>query len=569
MQADTSAISKAAAWIKERRMALLVAGLAIAMLAPGMFYGLPFGKAITGGLRVLDGDTPYRDFWSMYAPGMFYLQALLFAVFGKTVIPQAIAVILIRAVSGVLFYAIARQLDLARIPAFALAMVIVGMQWQMGPELTSYPPALMLGLLALERITRYVSGASARQPLIQAGLALGVAAWFKHDVAAYFAFGSAAGLIIPFFALSHLPAHWMSPVRAIAILALSAIAAFAPMFLWIAAHAGADAWDNLFIFPLSDFVTLRDEPSPPLIPDFGALWSWLSAPFDLVVARNAAVQFSAWILFYAPVLVFLLGAADLVQRRKNLTPAHFSVGVILLASMPGFWNAANVQMNTHLLSLSVIAFLLGALCWSKAGSGRRGLRALLAIAAVIYASALAVEPGAQAFRMAIGLEKSRVLGAPSTGSIRVSEREYNTYRPILDFLETNTRPGEAIYAGLARHDASVMGNPRFYYLIDRPIVTRYMEMHPGITDALRIQQIMIEEMQASDLRCAIIWHFGWGDGILDEIKQIRMAKVDGLGSTLLDDWFQAEFETVLRRDEYTVVWRRDAETPVLPPTSDR
>ena len=90
-----------------------------------------------------------------------------------------------------------------------------------------------------------------------------------------------------------------------------------------------------------------------------------------------------------------------------------------------------------------------------------------------------------------------------------------------------------------------------------------MEMHPGITDSVQIQREMIDEMETSGLRCAIIWHFSWSASVLDERKRNRMSKLEGIGSTLLDEWFHAEFEPVLERGEYVVLWRRDAEPPNL------
>jgi hypothetical protein len=37
---------------------------------------------LVGSTRVLAGDVPYKDFWTMYGPGQFYLTAWLFTLFG-------------------------------------------------------------------------------------------------------------------------------------------------------------------------------------------------------------------------------------------------------------------------------------------------------------------------------------------------------------------------------------------------------------------------------------------------------------------------------------------------------
>src|ERR1700741_5207936 len=42
------------------------------------------GILLQGGQRILDGQVPYRDFFSFYTPGAFYLIAALFKVFGDS-----------------------------------------------------------------------------------------------------------------------------------------------------------------------------------------------------------------------------------------------------------------------------------------------------------------------------------------------------------------------------------------------------------------------------------------------------------------------------------------------------
>ena len=70
---------------RDRRTAAVVAAAVALVLLPGVFVDLPapLGKAVAGACRVLAGDVPYRDFWTMYAPGQFYAVAGLFAAFGR------------------------------------------------------------------------------------------------------------------------------------------------------------------------------------------------------------------------------------------------------------------------------------------------------------------------------------------------------------------------------------------------------------------------------------------------------------------------------------------------------
>ena len=83
----------------------LVALAAFALFSLDWRNGLYGGVAEVGAMRVLAGDLPYRDFWTLYAPGQFYLLAGLFAVFGLQwlVSPIAASVLLAGATAAVAF----------------------------------------------------------------------------------------------------------------------------------------------------------------------------------------------------------------------------------------------------------------------------------------------------------------------------------------------------------------------------------------------------------------------------------------------------------------------------------
>jgi hypothetical protein len=53
----------------DRRLAVLLVAAGLIVQLPALLWGVPNGKAINNALRILAGDVPYRDFWTMYAPG--------------------------------------------------------------------------------------------------------------------------------------------------------------------------------------------------------------------------------------------------------------------------------------------------------------------------------------------------------------------------------------------------------------------------------------------------------------------------------------------------------------------
>ena len=541
----------------EGRAALCVALLAFLLLAPGILYGLPSGKAVVGGQRVLAGELPYRDFWTMYAPGQFYLQALLQGVFGRGIVAQALACVAVYAAAAGLVFRVARRVGCTRGLAGGTALVFALMSWDTSPELDSYPPALLLMVVALERVSAYLAGAS-RRALLVAGLALGCAAWFKHDVAAYAALGSSAGITIAWYACGQRPASWLAPLQALRPLVLGCVVALAPVVLFVAATAPREAWQDLFVFPATTFREVRGERFPPLVPELEPLQSWLAAPGDLAAGRNALMGLRSWLLLRVPELAFLV--ALVLVWRKRLAPLVLGTALVLLAPMPLFWSAAHVQQNTHLKSLALSVLLLGALAWMHSG-GRQ--RVALGVLAGAYALGLAILPASQAWLMASAWPKSRTLGLPATGPVRVSAREHAFYSAIVGWVRAHTEPGEPLYCGLVRHDAPVIGNQRFHYLAERPPATRWTEMHPGITDSEEIQRATIQALEAGGVRCAVLWEFGRGRRAagLDSLRARHKDIDPSLGSDLLDRWLAERFAQALAADEYVVLWSRAAGPP--------
>ena len=86
--------------------------LSLALLAPGAWREINVydeGVAVYGAERVASGEVPYRDFWTIYAPGDLYLIAGLFKIFGPRLVVERHAWLLLEGILAVLVYALARR----------------------------------------------------------------------------------------------------------------------------------------------------------------------------------------------------------------------------------------------------------------------------------------------------------------------------------------------------------------------------------------------------------------------------------------------------------------------------
>ena len=108
-------------------------GIAIALFVLATAYSLLFrryglvaneGTILQGAQRILDGQVPYRDFFTLFTPGSYYFHALLFRIFGDSIIVARTA----EAVNGGLFaaltYLLARRVC-ARWSALLTAYIVV------------------------------------------------------------------------------------------------------------------------------------------------------------------------------------------------------------------------------------------------------------------------------------------------------------------------------------------------------------------------------------------------------------------------------------------------------------
>lgn len=530
-----------------------VAAVATLLLLPGVFWGLPTGKFVNGALVILDGGTPYRDFWTMYAPGSFYAVAGLFALFGREIVAQGIATVVVQGISAGLLFGMLRRLRIGVTVSLAMTAVFVGMLWRTAPELTTYPPALLFLLLAARRMLAHFDGGRPGATF-QAGLFCGLAACFKHDVGAYGAIAcGVATVLTPLAVGPRRPESWPATLTSLARLVAGSLLPLLPVAAVLARAAGASAGADLFVFPATVFAKVFGEKYPPLLPDFlGPLAAWMRHPASLELGRDALTQAGTWVTSRFPGAVLLAAVAVLLARRRRMDPADLGAALLFTALLPFFWQAAHVQRNTHLHSMAVFSMPLLGMAWRSASRARPALAA----AGLVWAAALWIPPAMDAFLAFRALPGSLPLDLPGTRGIRVGPGDWGVYHPIARWIRAHVPEDEPIYVGVQRHDAVVITNQRFYYLARRRGCSPYYELHPGLTDDPDVQREMIRAIETSGVRCAVLWRFGWPDARLDRIRDRRRESFPRLGATLLDEHLATAFEPVAEYGEYVLLWRK-------------
>ena len=145
--------------------------------------------------RVHRGDLPYRDFDTYYTPGVFYLYAATFELFGTSILTVRDLLAGVRLACALLLYGLTRRVappPFAVLPFLAIAAI------DATPVFPEPHPAwmgLLLTLATLEAITRHRASGRLRW-VAAAGAAAGLAFLFKQNVGAFAALAVGSYLVL-------------------------------------------------------------------------------------------------------------------------------------------------------------------------------------------------------------------------------------------------------------------------------------------------------------------------------------------------------------------------------------
>lgn len=515
-----------------------VAGASVVIVAAGWFaWRLDAGPlsvtgqglACEGAQRVLEGEVPYRDFWTLYAPGSFYLLAGLFGVFGSSMMVARIAGAVLMATAVFVVYGLARRLVpawMACVTAIVSAIVLRGMAAEYG----TYPTVLPCILAAWWCATQSFEKGSNRW-LFAAGACASAAMLFKHDVGAYAALSIGLTLLLRRLA-GGASGFW----KPLGVLLAGCCTLTLPVYLPLLMVAGRDMVNDLIVFPLTDFRVARPEHYPEPWPN----WAMMTSP------GRAVQQISMRLAFSIPTVTVLLSAAWLWRQRRRWGEPCMATLLMLTLALPFFWQAAHVQINTHIFTMTVLCGLLasGHVAWWWRG----GRRALAGVVASLCLIAWVPRPLYEASR---GLEDPAAFTLPRAAGVRGEAHEVRSIEEAVRFVQERTRPDEPVYVGLARHDAVLTSAPLVSFLLERPAATRYHELHPLINDTCAVQREMIADMERRGVRWMILWHVF--DAAEQERRSARRREHMPRASCMeLDTYLYGHFASVARFGRFDV-----------------
>lgn len=470
MQSKQSEWGRLRGWV----LPVLFCGAALGvstLLFDRAFSSYDDGIAAEGARLILLGKLPYRDFWALYAPGSYYVNALLFTLFGESFVSIRVILPMMVLVQSGLLYGIIRRV----VPkAWAGIAAGIGCTAWLPIGITTTNPLTYWYTITIAVVYFLVRWIEDPRPTWEyaCGISLGLATLFRQDGGLY----TVAAL---------LPLVWLVSPKVGAkrfIAAARVFGSFAAVIgvvcVWFAAHGGLGAmYQDTIAFALTKFPHSRHFPYP--IP-------WHK---QLIMARYYTPQpisfvFRSIVFWILPALLIglsMLSIKRLVRREMSRAEIAAAVLTCLAAVLFLMVRVRPVGMRvsgTVVLSLIVFA----ALAADRSRIVRAISAALLLTSVIAYIANGAAEVWGQ---RKYGASMLTVKGGIYTGK---------GYAHLLSFtsayIRHHTAPNEKILSG----------SPAIYLMASRDPATVYFEPHPCLTDTVEIQQQIIKDIERERVR---------------------------------------------------------------------
>jgi hypothetical protein len=222
--------------VRDSRAMRLVEPMVVGLVAAGLFglyvwlgrYWVDLideGYFLALAARVYDGDLPYRDFDTYYTPGVFYLYATTFGLFGVSVEPVRVLLAGVRVVWALLLYRQVRRVapwPFATLPFLAVAAIDATPVF---PEPHPAWFAMLATLVTIEMLIRHRETGQLRWAVL-AGASAGAAFLFKQNVGAFAALTIGGTLLFQ----GHAPVG--RALRVARVVFAVALALLVTTFLW-------------------------------------------------------------------------------------------------------------------------------------------------------------------------------------------------------------------------------------------------------------------------------------------------------------------------------------------------
>lgn len=510
------------------------------------------GAVCYGAVKVLDGGIPYRDFWTAYGPGQYYLVAAAFKIFGVNLLTARMYTLAVEWIIAILAYSMSRKLAG---PIAGLVSCVTVATWLTFDQSPLYPvaPALLFSMAGFWVAAK--TPPTATRSLI-AGLLIGCVTLIRYDMGIY-AFICGSVILAGYGFSGDAKSAQQSSARITRIfkqLTLYVVGfsvAVLPVVAALLRRVPHQWLYEVFVdLPFRIYPEFRSLPFPP--PGYFGFMGVVGFGHHLV--RLLGMSTLA-LMFALPLLIPGLAAIFiLLNRSKGILR---SAGFWLAAGLTGFglalWYSVRVRPDgMHMLAPAVISLVLFPWLFKVMANSAaaRPISEFIALTLLICVVAFSLGCAGQAILRPI------LTGGPGFQHVEIERakgispekgKDTDNLVQAVQYIQMRVPPGEPIYVGDTRHDKLVVDDPMFYFLAARSSATRYAELVPGIVTTAEVQSEIIGNLQSNRVKYVVLW------SAPDITEPNRSAESSGV--RILDNFIRANYDEVAHFGKYAILHR--------------
>lgn len=364
---EVLAVSPAKTKISQSRASfrdLLFASVAVG--AALLLFGFLFNRAtvlsysigynLYGAERVLAGEVPYRDFYTLYPPATLYLNAALFKLMGSTLYSAVLGVFIFKALTILMIYLSGRKIMPA---SWALAAALLSLFWLRPNGAFKAVPmqygSLFLALALFLLLDR--KGRQARLKAFLAGIALGLLTLFKHNIGAYAFIGC---LAIAYLERNRLKPdndreaedpHWFI------IMSCGLAAVIVPVLIFMGGQGALGMMTRTLLVGSGEFLVDRlVVPRSPAVPIVFTVMLAVSAFIAHRLKSRPAAAAAVWMSVIIAIAAFTLGANDYAINKLIF---YLPVSILVVAVFAALFNQ-RITVSERRTLFTVLVFAAAA-----------------------------------------------------------------------------------------------------------------------------------------------------------------------------------------------------------------
>jgi len=451
------------------------------------------GLIVCGAERILRGQHLYVDFNSGYPPGQFYTIALVFRLFGSSLLAERIwdCVWRLGVVAAAAWLACefaGRNLRYYQLLPLACCAALVGVT---GFHLYPMVSATLPFLCALSCALAFARTLDLRW-IFSAGLLLGCTALYRHDLAACAAIVAIGSVV--------------RNRRAIIRLASGILLVVAPAITYFA-------------------TTVRPQILKQTFWDFPRL-NAAARHIPLLV-----YPYFIWDLFL-PMAVIGFAAFDASRTSRDRR-----VPLLILAAAAGLTLILATQRLDTVHAFPSLIVCLVILVGFKPSSLPREV--LLACAITFY-GVFPVQQWARQLWLSSTMAPSGIVRA---GLVRIPSDQAQA---VL-YIQNHVPSGEKLYVGTTTHSRISLNDSLFPFLANRPQGTRYDMWIPGITNSAAVQLEVVHALESNVVRYVVLFD-------APRSTEPNLSSVDS-GINILDTYLNRRYREVAVFGHYHILER--------------